>query len=71
MAADYVNPDVMRMFPWKPRNGDRIVGEMCQCKHERVHHYGPAPVAGHGPCSVGRCRCAKFRWAKSIKEGER
>ena len=49
---------------------DTIIGELCDCGHEKADHKnalgGIAP--GHGEC--GKCDCIKFTWASFIFAGE-
>ena len=49
---------------------DTIIGELCDCGHEKADHKnalgGYAP--GHGSCN--KCSCDKFTWASFIFEGE-
>jgi hypothetical protein len=49
---------------------ETIVGELCQCGHERARHrdlFG-GYVLGHGSCK--KCSCKKFTWACFIFAGE-
>lgn len=51
---------------------ETIIGELCECGHEKAEHKnslgGYAP--GHGECGRKNCDCKKFTWVSFIFEGE-
>lgn len=67
----YVNVDVLKIFPRTVGKGRVIVDEKCECGHLRSSHYGIGPVAGHGGCGQPSCDCQKFTWTGSVEAAKR
>jgi hypothetical protein len=66
----YINPEVLKIFPWTAANGKVIVDEKCGCGHMRSKHYDRF-MPGHGHCSDTDCDCPQFTWVKTVFESKR